>query len=106
MKTSLQPLMAKLKACPSHQANVSRESFIASWDELMREDMTPFVKPSLPVMAALLLHDEQFEQLLNESEQTQLKALVQLALERYDQQTHPPNKLGKLLAGCIHKEST
>jgi len=104
MNPSLQPLLARLKACPSHPANVSRESFIASWDELMREDMTPFVKPSLPVMAALLLHDETFGQLLNEPEQTQLKALVQLALERYDQQTHPPNKLGKLIASCIIKK--
>lgn len=104
MNTSLQPLMAKLKGCPSHEASVSRELFIESWADLCREDVSPFVKPSPPVMAALLLHDEQFTGLLNETEQTQLTSLVQLALERYDQQTRPPNKLGKLIAGCIIKK--
>jgi hypothetical protein len=48
-----------------------------------------------------LLHDDRFTQLLNSSEQSQLKALVQMALDRYEQQTNPPNKLGKLIAGLI-----
>jgi len=94
-------IVATLKACPSHHASVSRERFIEGWAELQREDVTPFIKPTVPVMAALLLHDDRFTQLLNEAEQLKLKALVQLALDRYEQQTHPPNKLGKLIAGLI-----
>ena len=66
-----------------------------------REDVTPFLKPTVPVMAALVLHDDRFRSLLNPSEQEQLHALIQLALDRYEQQTNPPNKLGKLIAGLI-----
>jgi hypothetical protein len=96
-------LVQTLRACPTHEASVSREMFIEGWNELIREDMTPFNKPSLPVMAALLLHDDRFRRLLDET--GQLTALVQLALDRYEQQTNPPNKFGKLLAGCIKKET-
>ena len=96
-------LVQTLRACPTHEASVSREMFLAGWGELIREDMTPFNKPSLPVMAALLLQDEQFGELLDEAENQQLKALVQLARDRYEQQTNPPNKFGKLLAGSIKK---
>ena len=94
-------IVATLKACPSHHASVSRERFIEGWAELCREDVTPFIKPTVPVMAALVLHDDRFTALLNEAEQSQLKALVQLALDHYEQQTNPPNKLGKLIAGLI-----
>ena len=94
-------IVATLKACPSHHASVSRERFIECWAELCREDVTPFIKPTVPVMAALLLHDDRFRSLLNEAEQLKLKALVQLALDRYEQQTNPPNKFGKLIAGLI-----
>ena len=101
LNTKSPAIVATLKACPSHHASVSRERFIEGWAELCREDVTPFIKPTVPVMAALLLHDDRFTQLLNEAEQLKLKALVQLALDRYEQQTNPPNKLGKLIAGLI-----
>ena len=91
--------MTALRACPAHETFVSRELFLEVWGELTREDVTPFNKPTLPVMAALVLHDDRFEALLNEAEQEQLRAGVQLALDRYTEQTHPPNKLGRLLAG-------
>ena len=42
--------------------------------------------------------------LLNVTEQEQLRVLVNLALDRYEQQTNPPNKLGKLIAGIIKNE--
>ena len=90
-------LLARLGACPTHHASVSRERFLAGWAELCRTDVTPFSKPSVTVMAALLLHDDRFAALLNPAEQRQLRALVQLALDRYEQQTNPPNKLGKLV---------
>ena len=94
-------IVATLKACPSQHASVSRERFQAGWNELCREDVTPLIKPTVPVMAALLLHDDRFRALLNPSEQEQLHALIQLALDRYEQQTNPPNKLGRLIAGII-----
>jgi hypothetical protein len=102
---TLLPLLAKLKSCPAHDASVSREAFLAGWDVLRREDLTPFLKPTLPVMAALLVNDAQFKQLLNAAEQAQLLALVNLAIDRYDEKTNPPNKLGKLIAGSLKQES-
>jgi hypothetical protein len=101
---NLLPLLAKLKACPAHQASVSRELFLESWDELKREDVNPFRTPTVPVMAALVLNDDLFAQLLSEVERAQLLALVKLAVDRYDQQTNPPNKLGRLMAGVIIKK--
>ena len=56
-------------------------------------------------MGALLLQDHRFARLLNVTEQEQLRVLVNLALDRYEQQTNPPNKLGKLIAGIINNES-
>ena len=97
-------IVATLKACPSHHASVSRERFLEGWAELQREDVTPFIKPTVPVMAALVLHDDRFTALLNEAEQSQLKALVQLALDHYEQQTNPPNKFGKLIVGLTKQE--
>ena len=98
------PLLAQIRRCPSREASISREMFIEAWHELQRVDVTPFLKPTIPVMAALLLYDDRFIGLLNEAESAQLNSLVDLALERYDQQTNPPNKLGRLLSGLIHKE--
>lgn len=97
--------MTALRACPAHETFVSRELFQECWGELTREDVTPFAKPTLPVMAALVLQDDRFEALLNDAEQEQLRSLVQLALNRYEEQTHPPNKLGRILSGII-KENT
>ncbi len=100
---SLLPLVENLKACPAHDNRINRELFLECWGELVREDVTPYSKPTVPVMAALLLHNHRFAGLLNATEQEQLHALVNLALDRYEQQTNPPNKLGKLIAGIIKK---
>ena len=97
----LQSLVTRLKACPARQTCVSREQFVAGWDELRREDVTPLAKPTIPIMAALLHTQNGFAQLLNETERLQLQALIQQALDCYEQQTNPPNKLGKLIAGSI-----
>jgi hypothetical protein len=58
----------------------------------------------LAVLAGVILQDEPFARLLNEAERAQLAALAKAALERYQQRTHPPNKLGKIIAAAI-KES-
>jgi hypothetical protein len=102
----LLPLIARLKACPAHDTNVSREGFLECWEELRRTDVTPFNKPSDPIMAALLLADERFAALLDAAEQTQLLTLINRALARYEQQTNPPNQTGKLLVGIIKTKIT
>ena len=102
---TLLPLLARLKACPAHNTNVSRERFLECWEALRREDVTPLRKPTPPIMAALALHDHRFARMLNLTELEQLRVLVNLALDRYEQQTNPPNKLGKLIAGIIKNES-
>lgn len=101
---TLLPLVAKLRACPSHDGSFSREMFLECWDELRCEDVTAYINPTLPVMAALVLHDERFKQLLNETEHSQVLALVSLAVDRYAHATSPPNKLGKIIAGIITKK--
>ena len=102
MNTKSPAIVATLRACPTQHASVSRERFQGSWAELCREDVTPLLKPTIPVMAALLLHDDRFAALLDSSERDQLDSLIQLALDRYEQQTNPPNKLGRLLtADCV-----
>jgi hypothetical protein len=103
--SSLQSLVTALKQCPSHEASVSREMFLESWDDLRREEIDHLINPTLPIMAALVLSDDRFKQLLDGAENTQLAELARIALARYDQQTNPPNKLGKLMAGIIKKES-
>jgi hypothetical protein len=104
LNTKSPAIVATLKACPSHHASVSRERFIEGWTALCRVDVTPFIKPTVPVMAALVLHDDRFASLLNSTEQEQLHALIQLALDRYEQQTNPTNKFGKLIAGLIKEQ--
>ena len=103
---SLQSLVTAPKQCPSHEASVSREMFLVSWDDLRREETEHLINPTLPIMAALVLSDDRFKQLLNGTENNQLTELARIALARYEQQTNPPNKLGKLMAGIIKKEST
>jgi hypothetical protein len=100
----LLPLITKLKTCPSHDRPVSRESFIECWDVLKREEVEHLAAPTKPIMAALILNDSRFSQLLDEPQNTQLTELVEIAIEKYREQTNPPNKLGRLIAGIINKE--
>ena len=43
--------------------------------------------------------------LLHEAERSQMRALAKVALERYEEITHPPDKLGKIIAAAL-KEFT
>ena len=99
----LQQLFTRLKACPAHDTSLSRERFLEGWDRLRREDITPLINPTAPIMAALVLSNDTFASLLLETERAQLLALVNVAIDRYDQKTNPPNQLGKLLADIIKK---
>ena len=102
----LRALLAVLKTCPAHDDSFSEEKLRQVWERLYHQaweqdddDLRP------PVLAALILFDSQFAQLLNEAERSQMEALVNVAIERYQQKANPPNKLGKLLAATL-KEST
>lgn len=98
---SLQPLVTRLRACPTHYTTVNRERFLEAWEDLKRETSSQLRQPTMPVMAALILDDDRFAQLLKPEERAQLKQLIAVALERYEQQTNPINRVGKLLAGLI-----
>ena len=106
--STLLPLVARLRVCPAHDNGFSKEMLIETWGDFRQlapeegDEITP------AIMAGLVLYDEeQFAQLLNEAEHTQLVALAKVALERYQQKTNPPNKLGKIIAAAIkEKEST
>jgi hypothetical protein len=94
---NLQPLVAKLKACPTRDTTVSRELLVKTWEEVRQEKVPTFLQPSGAIMAALVVSDVRFAQLLGESDRAQLQSLVQLVADRYEQTTNPPNKLGKLI---------
>ena len=102
----LLPLVAKLKACPARDSRFSEKLLIETWGGFrqLAPEHGDAITPAL--MAGLVLYDdEQFAQLLNEAERAQLIALARLALERYQERTQPPNKLGKTLAAAL-KEDT
>jgi hypothetical protein len=103
---ALLPLVAKLKACPSRDNSLSEELLSKTWERFKHQAWEPDNKITTAVMAGVILYDEeQIAQLLNEAERSQMAALAKLALERYQQKTNPPNKLGKIIAAAL-KEST
>lgn len=98
---TLQPLVTRLKACPTHDPIVSCELLIKSWDEVRQEKVTPFIQPSAAIMAALVVSDVRFARLLSELDRAQLQSLIKQSLNRYEQLINPPNKLGKLIAAGL-----
>ena len=102
---ALRLLAAQLKACPAQDNTFSEALALLTW-ERFKEEMSGRRDPISPaVMAGLVLFDDNFARLLNETERSQLAALAKLALERFEAKAHPPNKLGKILAASL-KEST
>lgn len=100
--TPLLPLVAILKACPSHDHGFSQKLLIETWGCLKRTDLEHGDELTPSIMAGLVLFDEeQFAQLLNEAEHAQLTALARTALERFNEKTNPPNQLGKTLAAVL-----
>lgn len=106
--SALLPLVAKLKACPAHDNRFSEKMLVETWNGFKQIDPEHGDEITPAVMAGLVLCDEEdFAQLLNEAERSQMAALARVALERYQQKTNPPNKLGKIIAAALkEKEST
>jgi len=103
---TLLPLVAKLKACPSHDDSFSEKMLIETWNGFKQINPEQGDEITPAIMAGLVLFDdEQFARLLNEAERSQMEALAKLVLERYRQKTNPPNKLGKIIAATL-KEKT
>ncbi len=103
--TPLLALVSKLKACPAQDSRFSRKLLIESWGSfrLLAPEHGDEITPAL--MAGLVLYDKTVAQLLNEAERAQLNALAKLALGRYEEKTHPPNKLGKTIAAALKESS-
>src|SRR5262245_23801034 len=94
----LRPLVAKLKACPSPGHCFSQKLLVETWGCLKRTDLQHGDELTSSIMAGLVLYDEvQFAQLLNAAERAQLTALAKAALERFQEKSNPPNKLGKTI---------
>lgn len=103
---TLLPLVARLKACPAHQHRISEKGLRETWQCFREINLEHGDSITPAIMAALILYDEaSFAGLLSSAEHAQMSAAAKSALARYQQLTHPPNKLGKLLAGTIKKES-
>lgn len=98
----LLPLVAKLKLCSSRNTRLTEKSLLASWNcfKGINPEHGDEITPA--VIAGLVLYDEELSaELLDEAERSQLVALATTAWERYQQITHPPNKLGNAIAASL-----
>jgi hypothetical protein len=99
----LRALYAALRGSPTWNNRFAEHRLRLTWERFKQsaweseEDITP------AVMAALVLFDDTFAQLLNEAERSQLLALAAKAVERYQQEIHPPIQLGRLIAGTLEE---
>lgn len=103
--SGLLPLVAKLKACPAHDHGFTQKLLVETWGCLKQTDLEHGDELTPSIMAGLVLYDEeQFAQLLNEAERSQLAALAKTALERFKEKSNPPNKLGKTIAAALKEK--
>jgi len=104
---TLLPVVAMLEACPSLDTSFSEKMLVETWNGFKQIDPKHGDEITPAIMAGLVLYDEEdFAQVLNEAERSQMAALAKLALERYQQKTNPPNKLGKIIAAALKETST
>ena len=102
---ALRRLFAQLKECPSRYNRFPGEMPRQTWERFQRMAWEPEDELTPAVMAGLILYDDTFAQLLNEAERSQMLALAGKALERYRQETNPPNQLGKIIAASLEESS-
>jgi hypothetical protein len=102
----LLPLATRLKACPTQDNRITPKLLVELWGcfKTINLEQGDTVTPA--VLVGVILYDPgTLAPLLNRAEHAQLQALGQQALERYQQQIHPPNQLGKTIAAAL-KENT
>jgi len=99
---ALQSLAAQLKACPTQDNRYTQKLLVETWAGLKQVALDRGDPLTPSIIAALVLYDdEQFAELLDEAEHEQLTALAQKALERFNEQSHPHNPIGKLIAASL-----
>jgi len=91
---------SKTERVPTQDNSFSKELLRHSW-ERFNEAWKPGDKLIPAVIAEIVIHDSNFAQLLNEADRAQMLALSKLALERFEENTNPPNKFGKTLAAIL-----
>jgi len=99
---ALLPLVEQLKACPSRNHRITVKRLNETWAcfKTIAPENGDTITPA--ILTGLILYDpETFASLLNAAEHAQLLALGKTALERYEQQTHPPNALGKTIVAAL-----
>lgn len=99
-QTRLLSLVTKLRACSSQDNKFSKELARDAWEHFIGawrpgDELTP------AVIAAFVIHDSSFAPLLDQTEHAQMRALCRLALDRFEEKSNPPNKLGKTLAAIL-----
>jgi hypothetical protein len=99
----LQPLIALLRSCPTRGGGFSRATLMDGWEQLREQSLRHTRVPSSAIMAALVLSDTRFKELLTAHEFTQLSTLAGLALQRYQARTEPPDQIGKLINNILHQ---
>jgi hypothetical protein len=100
--SNLLPLVIQLKSCPAQDDRITTKRLLETWDSFKQIAPDQGDTISSAMMAGLILYDpETFASLLTAAEQEQLITLGLIALERYQNRTNPPNKLGKLIAAAI-----
>jgi len=97
-------LAARLRSCPSQDNRFSEDRLLKTWEQCRQLSWDNGGEVRSPVMAALILHDEAFAQLLTNTERSQLLALLNVALERFEEKAYPANTFGKIIAASL-KES-
>ena len=104
-QSSLSPLATELGKCRSRNGKAIAQALAQSWEVLRKDSVTGMNKPSMAaVLAASILNNYLLGQLLTAPEREQLARLAGLVLERYEQRTSPPHKVGSLIAGVLKEK--
>jgi hypothetical protein len=101
-KSVLLPLVTQLKACSARETKFSSDLLNEHWEKLSEQPIKNN-KPTLPIMAALVL-DSEFSDLLTHQEFSQMLGLAKLAMERFEEK-NKTTKVGRILFDVI-KEIT
>lgn len=106
MNGKLLPLFKKLTTCPSRDDRITEKRLIETWNCLREINLQQGAEVTPSILIAVVLYDdEQFAELLNEAEHTQLFALARAVFDRYKQFTQPANLLGKTMAASLKESS-
>lgn len=96
-------LFIHLRECPSWNNRFPGEMPRQTWDCFLIHGWPKDQELTVPAMAALVLYDQTFAQLLTEAERSQLLALAQKAMDKFRQETCPPQQLGMTIAGNLEE---